>query len=166
MQSQTQNGTAVQRAVSVCARAASSLTGPTGPLRYREGVSSGLNPETNLNLLTTAQREQLLANGRSQRRAIDAGDLPLDFEPVVKLFTSNASATWLLTELTPENTSLAFALCDLGVGEPELGYVHLAELTSLHDTLGLRVERDLSFVASKPISAYAELARNHRRIVT
>jgi len=45
---------------------------------------------------------------------------------VVKLYTPNAGATWLLSELDAEG--IAFGLCDLGLGFPELGYVSLAEL--------------------------------------
>ena len=120
-----------------------------------------------MNLLTTAQRDQLLANGRAQRQAIryGAGDcLPADPHPVVKLFTPDAGATWLLTELDPDDEDLAFGLCDLGLGEPELGYVRLSELANARGPLRLRVERDLHFEADKPISAYAAEAHEHRRI--
>jgi hypothetical protein len=48
---------------------------------------------------------------------------PIDFEPVVKIFTPDGNATRLLTELDPIGEHLAFGLCDLGLGEPELGYV-------------------------------------------
>lgn len=119
-----------------------------------------------MNLLTSAQREHLLANGRAQRQAIDAGVAVLDFKPVVKLFTADAGCTWLLTELTPENPDMAFGLCDLGVGEPELGYVHLAELTVLRGKLGLSIERDLHFEADKTIAQYTKEARSAGRIVT
>lgn len=51
------------------------------------------------------------------------------------------------------------------MGEPELGYVSIAELSSVRGKLGLRVERDLHFEADKSISAYAEEAREHQRIV-
>ena len=54
----------------------------------------------------------------------------IDFEPVVKLFTPDGNATWLLTELDPNGAYLAFGLCDLGLGEPELGYVSLPELAA------------------------------------
>ena len=118
-----------------------------------------------MKLLTNAQREQLLANGRAQRAAIDAGTDALDFNPVVKFFTPDAQATWLLTELTPDDPELAFGLCDLGLGEPELGYVHLAELAAVRGKLGLPVERDLHFEADMTISAYAKEARERRRIV-
>jgi hypothetical protein len=56
-------------------------------------------------------------DGRAQRAAIDRQDQVLDFEPVVKLFTPDGNATWLLTELDPNGAYLAFVLCDLGQGE-------------------------------------------------
>ena len=103
--------------------------------------------------------------GESGRAAIDRQDQCLDFEPVVKLFTPDGNATWLLTELNP-NINLAFGLCDLGLGEPELGYVSLSELATARGPLGLPLELDLHFTPTRTIAAYAELAREHRRIVT
>jgi hypothetical protein len=117
-----------------------------------------------MTLITKALTEQLLANGRAQRAAMDKGADALDFKPVVKLFTPDAQCTWLLTELDPDD-GLAFGLCDLGMGEPELGYVSLVELQSVRGKLGLPIERDLHFEADKAISAYAEEARQLRRIV-
>jgi hypothetical protein len=64
-----------------------------------------------MTLITKALTEQLLANGRAQRAAMDKGEEPLDFTPVVKLFTPDAKCTWLLTEL--DSDGLAFGLCDL-----------------------------------------------------
>jgi hypothetical protein len=116
-------------------------------------------------LITSAQRQKLLENGRAQRDAIDRQDQVLDFEPVVKLFTADGNATWLLTELNPDR-DLAFGLCDLGLGEPELGYVSLQELESARGPLGLPLERDQHFAPTKTIAAYAELAREHRRIIS
>jgi hypothetical protein len=48
---------------------------------------------------------------------------------------------------------------------PELGYVGLAEITSIRGPLGLPVERDLHFVACKSLTAYAEEARLKGRII-
>jgi len=118
-----------------------------------------------MTLITSAQRQRLVDNGRAQRASIDRQAQALDFEPVVKLFTPDANATWLLTELT-EDDGLAFGLIDLGVGEPELGYVSLKELAAARGPSGLPVERDLHFAPTRTIAAYAELACEHRRIVT
>lgn len=87
----------------------------------------------------------------------------IDFEPVVKLFTPDAGATWLLTELDPE-TNLAFGLCDLGHGSPELGYLSLDELMSVRGPFGLPIERDRWFTANKTLGAYANDARKNGRV--
>lgn len=113
-----------------------------------------------MNLITETLRTQLLANGR---QSLDNDDF--DPPPVVKLFTPDADATWLLTEIDPDDHDHAFGLCDLGHGFPELGYVSLAELQSVRGRLGLPVERDLHFIATKAISAYAREARLAERIV-
>ncbi|GAO21523.1 transposon protein [Alicycliphilus sp. B1] len=109
-------------------------------------------------LITDEQRAQLLANGR---RSIE--DDGFDPHPVVKLFTPDAGATWLLTELDSEE--IAFGLCDLGQGFPELGYVSLTELEGLRGNCGLPIERDLHFMANKPLSGYAREARLAGRIM-
>ena len=59
----------------------------------------------------------------------------------VKVFTPDAGATWWLSEYDPREM-LAFGLCDLGLGFPELGYVSIAELLELRGPLGLEVELD------------------------
>ena len=112
-------------------------------------------------LITNEQRAQLLANGR-QALADEGFDPP----PVAKLFTPDAGATWLLTEIDPDDEDHAFGLCDLGLGFPELGYVSLAELMSVRGRLGLPVELDMHFTALKPISTYAREAQLAGRIVT
>jgi hypothetical protein len=86
----------------------------------------------------------------------------IDFKPVVKLFTPDGVCTWLLTELDPD--LIAFGLCDLGFGEPEMGYVSLKEIYALRGNLGLPVERDRSFEADKTLTEYARLARKEGRI--
>jgi hypothetical protein len=112
-------------------------------------------------LLTAEIREQLLRNGRVRLECQLRGESEPDFVPVVKLFTPDANCTWLLTELEPEEPDIAFGLCDLGMGYPELGSVSLAELASVRGKLGLPIERDQSFRATKTLSAYADEARTH-----
>lgn len=112
--------------------------------------------------MSDAVRAALLANGRLQR---DAEGRSLDFVPVVKLFTPDSGATWLLTEIDPDNTDIAFGLADHGFGSPELGYVSLTELGAVRGGLGLPVELDRFFRADKPLSAYAAAAREAGRIV-
>src|SRR3954462_7945325 len=87
-----------------------------------------------------------------------------DHFPVVKFFDAAGAATWLITEVMDDEDSL-FGLCDLGLGSPELGYVSLMELKETKNRLSLRLERDLFFCASRPLSVYAEAARKAERIV-
>lgn len=64
------------------------------------------------------------------------GDLP-----AVCVFTPDAGATWVLWEY---GDGIAFGLCDLGLGFPELGYVALDDLVGVRGALGLPVEVDTS----------------------
>lgn len=107
-------------------------------------------------LLTVEDRVRLLVNALANER---------DHAPVVKLFTPDANATWLLSECDPDEPDRLFGLCDPGLGCPELGYVSLSEIMEVRGPLGLPVERDLYFVADKPLSAYAEEARVKGRII-
>jgi hypothetical protein len=116
-----------------------------------------------MKLLTSELKVRLLENGRRQEPVRGTHD-EIDFWPVVKLFTPDAGCTWLLTEIDPEDPDIAFGLCDLGMGFPELGSVSLTELASVRGGLGLPVERDLYFEADKPLSAYAAEASSSGHI--
>jgi hypothetical protein len=117
-----------------------------------------------MKLLTQAQREQLLDNGRRQA-AVKGTSAEIDFEPVVKLFNPCGAATWLLTEIDPDDETVAWGLCDLGMGCPEFGTVSLTEMAEYRSRLGLGIERDLHFTAHGPISAYIAAANVAGRIV-
>ena len=108
-------------------------------------------------LLTKANREALVRNHHAQAESDD------DRMPVVKLFNPCGAATWLLSELDPE-TNIAFGLCDLGMGHPELGYVSIDELRSVRLPFGLKIERDRHWQACKTLTEYAEDARAAGRI--
>lgn len=118
-----------------------------------------------MKLLTNRLRAQLLENGRRQDPVRGTAD-ELDFLPVVKLFTPDANCTWLLTELDPEDPDIAFGLCDLGLGFPELGTVRISELESVRGPMGLPIERDRYIVLSKSLAEYASNARNAGRSTT
>lgn len=116
-------------------------------------------------LLTADQKRQLQENGRKNAERIGTDGDTIDFMPVVKLFCPWGAATWLLTELDPEQPDIAFGLCDLGMGEPEIGSVSLGEIADLRGPGGLRIERDRHFEAKQTLTAYAEEARRAGRIV-
>lgn len=111
-----------------------------------------------MKLYTKSQFQILIKNGQPENR-------DKDHFPVIKLFFPASACTWLISELDPENPNLAFGLCDLGMGFPELGYVDLEEILSVKDNLGLGVERDLFFEAKYPLSVYARASSQHGYIV-
>jgi hypothetical protein len=106
-----------------------------------------------MKLLTSALKAKLMKNSAAKGGT--------DHVPVVKFFTPDGAATWLFTELDGDSL---FGLCDLGFGSPELGYASLSELEKVRGALGLPIERDLYFKASKTLSAYAEEASSKGRI--
>jgi hypothetical protein len=83
----------------------------------------------------------------------------------VKLFCPWGAATWLLSEIDPEDEDIAFGLCDLGFGCPEVGSVRLSELAAVRGPGGLRIERDRHFKPCKSLTAYAAEASDKGRIV-
>jgi Protein of unknown function (DUF2958) len=121
--------------------------------------------ELNLNeLIPMELRYFMLRNGWANAEHIVKDEAQEDFRPVVKLFCPWSGATWLLTELEPRDPDIAFGLCDLGMGEPELGNVSIMELKAVRGPGGLTIERDLYFKADKTLAAYASEARAEGRI--
>lgn len=84
-----------------------------------------------MQLITDEIRTALIANGQRSQSNPD-----FDPHPVVKLFTRDAAATWLIASAEPEDPDLLFGLCDLRVGFPELGSVLLSEIDSVRGRLG------------------------------
>ncbi|OAI58736.1 lipoprotein [Ralstonia solanacearum] len=105
-------------------------------------------------LTTTDERAQLLANGAA--RAAGQGIDPM---PVVRLFTPDAHATWLLVSLDPADGDTAYGLIDLGIGMPALGTVKLSDLASIVGPRQKPVLRDVYFHAARPLSEYVWLAQ-------
>jgi Protein of unknown function (DUF2958) len=118
-----------------------------------------------MKLLTSDQERQLRENGTINAERSARGKEPCDFVPVVKLFCPWGGAIWLLTELDSDDSDLAFGLCDLGMGFPELGSVSISEITVVVGPSGLRIENDLHFKPTKTLQAYADEAARERRIV-
>jgi len=118
---------------------------------------------SNFPFITDEQSALLRANGLMARACQDEAQ---DFDPlpVVKLFTPDAGATWLLTEIDPEAPDIAMGLCDLGMGFPEVGLVDLRELCAVRGMMNLPIEQDLHFRATQRLSAYAREARMAGRI--
>lgn len=119
---------------------------------HREGIAT-MNP-----LITDEERAQLLANGRAAAQAFD----PL---PVVRLFTPDAHATWLLAWLDPTDGDTATGVMDVGIGMPELGQIKLSDLASIVGPNKQPVLRDRYFKAVRPLSEYLRLAQENGSIL-
>lgn len=113
-----------------------------------------------MKLLTKSIRDEMLRNGQVRAALENEDKAEPDFLPVVKLFTPDAACTWLLSELHPNEPDIAFGLCDLGMGYPELGSVRISELEGVRGRLGLPVERDYHFAPVHTLSVYARAALN------
>lgn len=112
------------------------------------------------NLISSDMRERLLSNGKE----LWASDT-FDPKPVLKLFTPDGNAKWLLAAIDPNNCDIAFGLCDLGHGWPELGTVRISDLEAYRGRLGLSVEIDALFKPRFKLSDYARLAHAERAII-
>mgnify|MGYP006209247191 CR=1 FL=1 len=104
-------------------------------------------------LITDEQRAQLLANGHAR-----AADAQTDLWPVVRLFTPDAHATWLLAALNPADGDTAWGLIDLGIGMPAQGTVKLSELAGIVGPHQQPVMRDRYFRPTRTLSEYTRLA--------
>ena len=111
-------------------------------------------------LITEDERARLLAHGQARADG-QAGD-PL---PVVRLFTPDAHATWLLAALDPADGDTAWGVCDVGIGMPALGTIKLSDLASIVGPLKQPVMRDRYFKAVRPLSEYLRLMQEHGGIV-
>ena len=91
-------------------------------------------------LITAEQHAQLLAVGEAR-----ATGQSIDPMPVVRLFTPDAHATWLLAALDPTDGDTAYGLIDLGIGMPALGTVKLSDLAAIVGPCKRPVMRDSYF---------------------
>lgn len=105
-----------------------------------------------MKLITKRLQQALLRNGQLRNDWMGTDAEP-DFLPVLKLFTPDGACTWLLVSLDPDDPDLAYGLCDLGAGFPELGQVRISELENVRGRLGLPIERDSWFSPTKTLSA-------------
>ena len=114
-----------------------------------------------MELVTAEQRRQLIDNWNLEGDALG---------PVVKIFSPVGCATWLIASMNPQDEDTMYGLWDLGLGDPELGYVRLSELQSMTvrappaGSVGIGLEQNLYFDPSHSLSTYAEAARRNGAI--
>ena len=109
-------------------------------------------------LISAKVRARLIANGKRGRE--------LDHVPVVKIIDPGSPATWLLTEIRPDDPDVVYGLLHDVRNErsPELGYTSLAALASSHGRFREPLECDPDFAPRYPVSVYAKAARLIGRI--
>lgn len=110
-------------------------------------------------LVTREERARLLAHGQTRAAGQDC-----DPQPVVRLFTPDAHATWLLVSLDPADGDTAYGLIDLGIGMRALGTVKLSDLASIVGPDKLPVMRDRYFQPARRLSEYVRLAQENGSI--
>lgn len=85
-----------------------------------------------------------------------------DPDPVVRLHVFGTNASWLLTELDPDDADLAWGLCDEGLGSPRLDHVRLSDLVAL---FGDELRLDTEFASRQSLSSYGDEAKARGTIV-
>lgn len=112
---------------------------------------------------TAAQSARLHKNWAAMEAAREIGGT-FDPCPVVKVFTPDAGATWLIAAVSPDGR-LAFGVADLGQGFVEVGDLDLNELAAVRGRLGLPVEIDRWFRADRSLWAYQREGAAKGRLV-
>lgn len=108
-------------------------------------------------------RARLIANHHLQQ-ALGRFDHLVDLQPLVRLFITNTSAYWLVSELDPDDNDFFFGLCVAGRLHPHLGYRRFSTLQDQALRHGHILDRDWGFVAVEPLSHYLDEANAvHRR---
>lgn len=111
-----------------------------------------------MKLFTDQQYKQLLENGKPDER-------DKDHHPVAHIVLPGTNCEWLISEIDPEEPRIAFGLCDLGMGFPEMGYVDLEELQSLRiGPFGFSVFCNPLFEGKYPLSVYWRASKGHNCI--
>lgn len=105
-------------------------------------------------LVTDEDRARLLAHGQARAAGQDCDPLP-----VVRLFTPDAHATWLLASLDPADGDTAYGPIDLSIGMPTLGTVKLSDLASIVGPHKRPVVRNRYFQPVRRLSEYVRLAQ-------
>lgn len=109
-------------------------------------------------------KDELDAMADNGRRALDGEEI--DPVPQVLLGLPDGKQRWLLTEIYPYDPDIAYGLCDLGIGMPELGEVRISELEAMTGAARMTVER-MTYrpTPDMPISRLTHLAGEAGKIV-
>lgn len=112
----------------------------------------------NKHLYNEIELAVLQSNHDTNEEARDFDGNTVDFAPVVKWADLCGLATWLITEVDHDQC-LAFGLCDLGLGFPEMGSVSIDEINSIKLGGSPRIIKDDEWKAFQGLTQYADEAR-------
>ncbi|MCB4859591.1 DUF2958 domain-containing protein [Sphingobium sp. PNB] len=107
--------------------------------------------------LTDALKEELLTAGKRQAEAdARAESCALPILTCLRL----SGSSWLLASVCPDDPDMAYGLCHVAGGVPELGYIRLSELAGLRNSNGIGVFEDPMFKNADRLDVrrYADMA--------
>ena len=109
--------------------------------------------------LTDSLKEELLEAGRRQKEADARGEACK--LPVLTYVVLGGVGRWLLAAVSPDDPDIAFGLCHLSGGLPELGYIRLSEMAQLRNAHGIAPFEDSMFKQADrlDVTEYADMAR-------
>ncbi|WP_414714262.1 DUF2958 domain-containing protein [Sphingomonas sp.] len=112
--------------------------------------------------MTDDEARQLVENAR-----LATSDATFDPVPLIRIKVADSDASWLVTEIDPDDHDLAYGLADAGIGLPEQGHFRLSTLADATGALGGRAERDRSFkpAPGMTLAVLARIAHTAGRIV-
>ena len=141
-------------------------------MNFNSSVAANAAPQTRFDGITHTDVLEVLGNGHFatlRENSKNSRRSEHDPQPVVHLYLTETCHQWLLTEI--DGDDVAFGLCDLGVGCPELGYVDLHEVLAAALSVSREQRRNIelrcnsTFRAIAPLTRYVEQARRAQRIV-
>ena len=97
----------------------------------------------------------MLTNGKNQSNK--------DSLPVVKLYHPELNFIFLVGEIRQGGT--AWGLCVLGDEAPEYCVMQLSEIVKFKGKRGVRVKRDMKFIAYFSLKVYWDAANQYQRII-
>ena len=112
----------------------------------------------NNHLYNKTELALLQSNYETNEEARNYDGNTVDFQPVVKWFDQLSRATWLISEVDDTET-MAFGLCDLGMGFPEMGSVSIDDINSIKLVDSYRIVKDIHWQAFQSLTQYANDAR-------
>ncbi|HHT9121253.1 MAG TPA: DUF2958 domain-containing protein [Candidatus Wunengus sp. YC63] len=111
-------------------------------------------------LINNEVKQKLLENGKPENK-------DKDHPPVVYISILGTKCHWLLSELDPEMPNIAFGLCDLGMGFPEMGYVDLNEIAELSMSASILPIISMKAANSQyPLTTYWRASLVQREVTT